>query len=59
MHYALPLVVRGFLILLSSLVFSVAGAWAQGTAQINGTVRDQGGLALPGVTVTVTQTATA
>jgi hypothetical protein len=35
-------------------------AWAQtaATAQINGSVRDQAGLALPGVTVTVTQTDT-
>jgi len=32
--------------------------WAQSTAQINGTVRDQSGAVLPGVDVTVTQTAT-
>ena len=35
-------------------------AWAQAvnTAQINGTVRDQSGAALPGVTITVTQSDT-
>ncbi len=32
--------------------------WAQSTAQINGTVRDQSGAVMPGVDVTVTQTAT-
>ena len=31
---------------------------AQGTAQINGTVKDQTGAVLPGVEVTVTQTET-
>ena len=43
---------RGLLILL----LSSYSAWAQtaATAQINGSVRDQAGLALPGVTVTVT-----
>src|ERR1041385_4289756 len=32
--------------------------WAQATAQITGTVRDQSGRGLPGVVVTVTQTDT-
>ena len=32
-----------------------ASAWAQGTAQISGLVRDESGAVLPGVTVTVTQ----
>src|SRR5437588_10111104 len=32
--------------------------WAQATAQISGTVRDQSGAVLPGVQVTATQTAT-
>src|SRR5207253_9635826 len=32
--------------------------WAQGTAQINGTVRDQSGAVLPGVEITATQTQT-
>ncbi len=35
-----------------------AAAWAQATAQFSGTVRDQSGGVLPGVTVTVTQTDT-
>src|SRR5262252_5701618 len=43
-------------------VFAVALAcgnvWAQATAQISGTVRDQTGAVLPGVEVTVTQTET-
>ena len=34
-------------------------AWAQATAQMTGTVRDESGAVLPGVTVTVTQTDTA
>jgi hypothetical protein len=46
----------------SAIILLCAGgpAWAQAvsTAQINGTVKDSGGLALPGVTVTMTQTAT-
>src|SRR5215510_4640922 len=33
-------------------------AWAQATAQMSGTVRDESGGVLPGVTVTVTQTDT-
>jgi hypothetical protein len=33
-------------------------AWAQATAQLSGTVRDESGAVLPGVTVTVTQTDT-
>src|SRR5262245_44540492 len=33
-------------------------AWAQSTAQISGTVRDQSGAVLPGTDVTATQTAT-
>ncbi|MSO30844.1 MAG: carboxypeptidase regulatory-like domain-containing protein, partial [Acidobacteria bacterium] len=48
------------------LVFSVSvvillissSAWAQATAQMTGTVRDDSGAVLPGVTVTVTQTDT-
>src|SRR6188474_3534731 len=45
---------RGVLILL----LTVSAAWAQGTAQLSGTVRDESGAVLPGVTVTVTQTDT-
>ncbi|MBM3819452.1 MAG: hypothetical protein FJW14_10635 [Acidimicrobiia bacterium] len=37
------------------LVFHAPEGWAQGTAQINGTVRDESGAVLPGVTVTATQ----
>jgi hypothetical protein len=40
------------------LLLSAATAWAQATAQLNGTVRDESGAVLPGVTVTVTQTDT-
>ena len=56
MRQAVTLVLCGLVILLLS--FTTAWAQAVSTAQINGTVRDQGGLALPGVTVTVTQTDT-
>src|SRR5688572_4315162 len=45
---------------LLAFVFSIGLAHAQAvsTAQINGTVRDTSGAALPGVTITATQTAT-
>ncbi|OFV91240.1 MAG: hypothetical protein A3H28_13385 [Acidobacteria bacterium RIFCSPLOWO2_02_FULL_61_28] len=46
---------------MSVLLFSVlccATAWAQGTAQISGTVQDQSGAILPGVEITVTQAET-
>ena len=39
-------------------MLSSVGVWAQSTAQINGTVKDQSGAVMPGVDVTVTQTAT-
>jgi hypothetical protein len=42
---------RGALILL----LTATAAWAQATAQMNGTVRDESGAVLPGVTVTATQ----
>ena len=45
---------RGILILL----LTASAAWAQGTAQLSGTVRDESGGVLPGVSVTVTQTNT-
>src|SRR6188472_2722443 len=35
-----------------------SNVWAQATAQISGTVRDQSGAVLPGVEVTATQTDT-
>lgn len=53
-HVVAGLVFRGLLILL----LSFTTAWAQATAQLNGIVKDQSGAALPGVTVTVTQTDT-
>ena len=40
------------------LLLTAGAAWAQGTAQLSGTVRDESGAVLPGVTVTVTQTDT-
>src|ERR1051325_667164 len=40
------------------LLLTVSAAWAQATAQMSGTVRDESGGVLPGVTVTVTQTNT-
>ena len=47
-------VLLGFLF--SGLTCAVV--WAQSTAQVNGTVKDQTGAVLPGVEVTATQTAT-
>src|SRR5437870_2195660 len=48
-------VLAGFL----ALILTSGAAWAQATtAQINGTVKDQSGAVLPGVEITVTQTAT-
>ena len=41
-----------------TLAFTCASVWAQGTAQISGTVVDPSGARLPGVQVTATQTAT-
>jgi hypothetical protein len=40
------------------LSFGVTMIWAQATAQISGSVKDQSGAVLPGVEVTATQTAT-
>src|SRR6185503_3909738 len=54
MKRCLTACVRGTLILL----LAAGAAWAQGTAQLSGTVRDESGAVLPGVTVTVTQTDT-
>src|SRR5437762_14386980 len=49
--------VCGVLLLVASL--TTVSAQSVSTAQINGTVKDGGGLALPGVTVTLTKTDTA
>src|SRR5437588_9014082 len=40
------------------LSFGATMIWAQATAQISGSVKDQSGAVLPGVEVTATQTAT-
>jgi len=40
------------------LIFGSVSLWAQATAQISGTVKDQSGAVLPGVEVTATQTDT-
>src|SRR5688572_29041073 len=45
-------------IVLLVCAFAGADAWAQATAQITGTVRDQSGAVLPGVEITATQTET-
>src|SRR6266446_3328680 len=49
-----------FYLVVGIIMFGPAGgnAWAQATAQIAGTVRDQTGAVLPGVEITVTQTDT-
>src|SRR5205809_4882390 len=47
-------------VLVGCIAFALAGAtaWAQTTAQLSGTVRDQSGAVLPGVEVSATQTST-
>ena len=40
------------------LLLTASAVWAQATAQLSGTVRDESGAVLPGVTVTATQTDT-
>ena len=40
------------------VVLCSASLWAQATAQISGTVKDQSGAVLPGVEITATQTDT-
>src|SRR5690242_6251071 len=47
-----------YLVLAALLCAFSATAWAQNTANISGTVKDQSGAVLPGVEVTATQTAT-
>ena len=47
-----------FLRLSLILLLTASAAWAQVTAQLSGTVRDESGAVLPGVTVTATQTDT-
>ena len=50
--------VKFFVVALVTLAFACTFAWAQGTAQISGTVADSSGARLPGAEVTATQTAT-
>ena len=47
-----------FFIAVFALLIVCGNAWAQATAQINGSVRDQSGAVLPGVEITATQTET-
>ncbi len=49
---------KGFWGVFLILTLASGNLWAQATAQISGTVRDQSGAVLPGVEVTATQTAT-
>src|SRR5919106_3269656 len=51
-------IAAAFLICLVVSLTAGADAWAQATAQISGSVTDQSGGVLPGVTVTATQTQT-
>ena len=46
------------LIVLLASVVTCGSVWAQATAQISGTVKDQSGAVLPGVEITATQTET-
>src|SRR2546425_2212353 len=48
----------GSLTILWVSIFGCLYVWAQATAQISGTIRDQSGAVLPGVEVTATQTGT-
>ena len=57
MHRGVACCSRGALIVLLILL-TVRASWAQATAQLSGTVRDESGAVLPGVTVTATQTDT-
>src|SRR3954467_5444886 len=56
MKQALPKLV--VLLLISAFACGAAFGQAQGTAQINGTVKDPSGAVLPGVEVTATQIST-
>jgi len=47
--------VRSLALTILAIVIASASAWAQATATVSGTVRDQSGAVLPGVTITVTQ----
>ena len=49
----------GLLALLAALLFAAAPAWSQSTATLQGTVTDAQGGVMPGVSVTIHNTATA
>ena len=49
---------RHLVMVAATLLTTGAPVWAQATAQLSGTVRDESGAVLPGVTVTATQTDT-
>jgi Carboxypeptidase regulatory-like domain len=51
-------IVFGLVGVLCVVVLACSPGWAQGTAQISGTVKDQTGAVLPGADVTATQTDT-
>src|SRR5437870_3480793 len=51
-------IIVGLLAIFCFSIFSCLCVWAQATAQISGTIRDQSGAVLPGVEVTATQTST-
>src|SRR5437588_5860665 len=51
-------IVVGLATALVTFLLGCNPAWAQATAQISGTVRDQSGAVLPGVEITATQTET-
>src|SRR5947207_12362623 len=48
----------GILITLFIVALTCSSLWAQATAQISGTVKDQSGAVLPGVEIRMTQTDT-
>src|SRR5437868_5782849 len=41
-----------------AVLLACTSVWAQGTAQLSGTIKDQSGAVLPGVEINATQTAT-
>src|SRR2546425_13042754 len=49
---------RSVLFAMLAVLLACPTAWAQGTAELSGTVKDQSGAVLPGVEVNATQTAT-
>src|SRR5262245_28625960 len=51
-------IVLGLLVALAGSTITCSSVWAQATAQVSGTLRDQSGAVLPGVEVTATQTDT-